>query len=201
MNLKFHCIHCGQRIATDDSMCGTSGTCPSCGGKVTVPSSSNSPNLGLSSPPSKAQPAVRPRWVSWMRFDPNNLKLTDVWILFVFFGVAALLGRRSGHTPPPANPTPSSQSTASIASQTPKPTPDPKIVARNHDIDDGLNKGHFLGQQAGRDGLPIPTAEELHSAALQLAIKEGASDSEAWALAFEKAFVSGYKEVTRKAFK
>jgi hypothetical protein len=69
-----------------------------------------------------------------------------------------------------------------------------------HDAEDGLNRGHFAGQAAARDGVPIPTAEDLHAVALRLARDAGASDVETWASSFERGYATGYKESSKKAF-
>lgn len=43
--MKFHCIHCGQRIEATDEQAGTDATCPACGGAITVPKSQSKKQL------------------------------------------------------------------------------------------------------------------------------------------------------------
>jgi len=37
MTFKFHCTHCGQRISAEDSTCGTTANCPTCGNIISIP--------------------------------------------------------------------------------------------------------------------------------------------------------------------
>jgi len=72
---------------------------------------------------------------------------------------------------------------------------------RGEAVDDGLNRGHYLGREAAREGIPIPTRETLHDVALRMARESSFQDKEAWALAFENGYAAGYREASERAFK
>ena len=124
-----------------------------------------------------------------------------VFLLCLFgFGSYLFLRGKLNESKTPGPPVPFDRS--SVLNDRPSSPPLASPASdRGEAAEDGLNKGHYLGRETGRDGRPIPNRETLHSIALRMAGNSPFHDQEAWVLGFENGFATGYREATEKAFK
>jgi len=81
MAFKFHCIHCGQRIAAEDSSRGTTANCPSCANVIDIPSPS--PLADRRESPATAAPPIP--------LNHKKIPLAQVFLPLVGGGVLIII--------------------------------------------------------------------------------------------------------------